>query len=883
MPVLHCLKCGSKLDIYKGGQIWTVRCSTCNAEVSVEGRNKDLLDAYEAYTEAIKRGAAKTISGQRSAKAGRVRAGPSEQQTTGTRRSHRGGEKKQSSEDIARIVKTGGSSVDELPGALRPLIESGRDYLVTYRHNTATDAEYGRSLDDVQMPSRLRALLQKRGIMRLYKFQDEALQAIEKGTDVVLAAPTGQGKTEAFVLPIIKRLLATTHEAFGNLGIRALLVYPTKALARDQFDKLEQICEASGLTLGIFDGDVPANQREKIYASPPDILITNPDVLHYHLGWDQSRLVPLLRSVKYVVLDEIHLYTGSMGANVYYILKRLEMESGKLQVAGASATVSNPLEFAEQLFDRPVQLIESTSARRGPFHFCMYYPAERSKYSMIVDLVQLLQRGQYKTLVFGNTHSEAELLNILLRNVGVKSEIHRAGLSKAHRTKVETDFKSGQLPVLVSTPTLELGIDIGDLDSVVSMIVSITRLTQRIGRAGRKGQESVAILALRENDPISSYYRLRPEKYFTDIDSAYMEPENEVVGRYQLIAAAMSGKLNISQFPRQKKIVESLVTEGLLKVLEDGHVRVADANRARKEWRSYNVRGIGATIEIKSGIKTLGERSMPMAAQELHPGAIYLHGGRNYESVEFKYVPPIGRAIVAPLENRSYYTRPLYMTMPRIMEVHEERKVLGLKALYCSLEMTQTVYGFMKKETLSGRVMGKYELPQPLEYKYHTRGFVFAVPEPKSSIDDYQSGRLDALGGPKMGPPELYGGTFHAIEHVIIESSDMLTGGGTREIGGVSMGDSGIIFVYDGSPGGNGASKLLFGRLDEAFHRAETILADCDCKTVDGCPLCTYSYQCGNNNQPLFKLGALESIRQVLGNAETKVDTVAYSAYQPVV
>jgi DEAD/DEAH box helicase domain-containing protein len=134
-----------------------------------------------------------------------------------------------------------------------------------------------------------------------------------------------------------------------------------------------------------------------------------------------------------------------------------------------------------------------------------------------------------------------------------------------------------------------------------------------------------------------------------------------------------------------------------------------------------------------------------------------------------------------------------------------------------------------------------------------------------------------------MDPAELYGGTFHAVEHVVIESSDMLTGGGTREIGGVSMGDSGIIFVYDGSPGGNGASKLLFGRLEEAFHRAETILANCDCKTTDGCPLCTYSYQCGNNNHPLFKLGALESIRQVLNKAETKVDTVGYSTYQPVV
>ena len=134
-----------------------------------------------------------------------------------------------------------------------------------------------------------------------------------------------------------------------------------------------------------------------------------------------------------------------------------------------------------------------------------------------------------------------------------------------------------------------------------------------------------------------------------------------------------------------------------------------------------------------------------------------------------------------------------------------------------------------------------------------------------------------------MTPSGLYGGSFHALEHVLIESSDMLTGGGTREIGGVSMGDSGIIFVYDGSPGGNGASKLLFGKLDEAFRRTKTILEKCDCNTVDGCPLCTYSYHCGNNNSPLYKLGALESVEMILAKAETTVDTEGYAGYEPLV
>jgi DEAD/DEAH box helicase domain-containing protein len=844
----------------------------------VGGRKTDLFDAYEAYSKQVQAGTAPSITDYRKKKY--LGSGTAE---TKRRRKLDPGSRVQSNEAIAKLVGEGGGDLNELPASIRRLLTSGRDYLVKYKLMPATDAEYGVDIGQLSIPTRLKDHLRDRGIATLYKFQEDSFNAIEDGQDVVIAAPTGQGKTEGFILPIIRKLLLSVQESFGNPGVRALLIYPTKALARDQFDKIQQMCEVSNLTASIFDGDVSQSAREKMYDAPPDILLTNPDVLHYHLGWSQSRLVPLLRTVQFVVLDEIHLYTGSMGTNVYYILKRLELESGRFQKIGASATVSNPKEFAETLFDSEVTLIESQTAKRGPVHFMMYYPGMRSKYSMIVDLVSQLQQGNFKTLVFGNTHSEAEVLNMLIADTGITSKVHRAGLSKSYRSNVEDQFRSGELPVIVSTPTLELGIDIGDLDSVVSMIVSITRLTQRVGRAGRQGQESVAILALRENDPISSFYRHQPDKYFSDIDAAYMEPENEVVGYYQLVAAALSGKLRVSDFTRHKAIVETLKDEGMIRVQDDDLVSVVEFDRARKAWRSYSIRGIGDTVQIKTEKKSLGERSMPMAAQELHPGAIYLHGGKNYLSVDFKYTPGLGRATVVPYTDRSAHTKPLYSTMPRIIDIIERSKILGLNAVYCTLEMTQTVDGYVKKETRTGRVLGRFPLSTPLVYKYRTRGFAFTAPEPIKAVNDFSSGKLSNLEGPRMVPAELYGGAFHALEHVLIESSDMLTGGGTHEIGGVSMGDSGIIFVYDGSPGGNGASKLLFSKLDEAFRRSETILEKCDCTTIDGCPLCTYSYHCGNNNSPLFKLGALESIKRILDKVETVVDTEGYIGYQPLV
>ncbi|MFW9815578.1 MAG: DEAD/DEAH box helicase [Candidatus Thorarchaeota archaeon] len=877
MPVLHCPTCGSRLDIRKGGGIWTVTCSTCANEVTVGGPKTDLFDAYEAYVSQTKDGTAPKIDHRKKKYLGSGADAP--------RRKRRLADtsRVQSEKEIERLVQAGGSELESLSDPLQRLLLRGRDYLVQYKLMPSTDAVYGSDIDDLNIPARLKDYLRNRGISKLYEFQEESYSAIESGENVVIAAPTGQGKTEGFILPIIRQILLSVQDSFENPGVRALLIYPTKALARDQYDKIRQMCKTSNLTVGLFDGDVSQNARQKIYERPPDILLTNPDILHYHLGWSQSRLVRLLKTVRFVVLDEIHLYIGSMGANVHHILKRLELECGEFQKIGASATISNPKQFAEILFDCDVRLIESKTAKRGPVHFMIYYPGARSKYSMIVDLVSQLQRGSFKTLVFGNTHTEAEVLNLLISDTGVKSMVHRAGLSKKYRSEVEDKFRSGTLPVIVSTPTLELGIDIGDLNSVVSMIVSITRLTQRIGRAGRQGQESVAILALRENDPISSFYRHQPDKYFTDIDAAYTEPENEVVGYYQLIAAAMSGKLNINDFSRYLDILRKLESEGLIAIQPDGMVQVVDFESAQKAWRGYSIRGIGDTVQIKSGKKGLGERSMPMAAQELHPGAIYLHGGKNYLSVDFKYTPGLGRATVTPHTDKSTHTKPLYSTMPRIINIIERSKILGLNAVYCTLEMTQTVEGYVKKATRTGKTLGKYSLASPLVYKYNTRGFAFTAPAPTKAVSDYLSGNLGTFKGGKMGPAMMFGGAFHALEHVVIESSDMLTGGGAREIGGVSMGDSGIIFVYDGSPGGNGASKLLFTKLDEAFKRSQIILEKCDCKTIDGCPLCTYSYNCGNNNSPLFKIGALESIKGILENVETTVDTDGYAGYEPLV
>jgi DEAD/DEAH box helicase domain-containing protein len=150
-----------------------------------------------------------------------------------------------------------------------------------------------------------------------------------------------------------------------------------KALAKDQLRKIEDFAKILGLSVRVFDGDTSHYQRAKIYRDPPEILITNPDILHYHLGIGQNaeRFQDLLAGLKIVILDEIHSYSGTFGSNMYFILRRLEgVVNQKLQFIGASATVANADSFAPKLLDRPIKVIECKNRKRGKLHFLIIAP-----------------------------------------------------------------------------------------------------------------------------------------------------------------------------------------------------------------------------------------------------------------------------------------------------------------------------------------------------------------------------------------------------------------------------------------------------------------------------------------------------------------------------
>ncbi|MEM5874275.1 MAG: DEAD/DEAH box helicase, partial [Acidilobaceae archaeon] len=178
------------------------------------------------------------------------------------------------------------------------------------------EPEPGPFVRELGIDERLAEVLESRGIKRFYKFQAEASKLIMEGRDVTIVAGTGTGKTEAFLIPILNKALKSDQRP------TALLVYPTKALARDQLSRMKEYLRKLNLRAEVYDGDTPKNERERIVSDPPHLLLTNPDMLHYGLAWPTG-LRDLVKGISYAVFDEIHLYGGVFGSHIRWVIQRL--------------------------------------------------------------------------------------------------------------------------------------------------------------------------------------------------------------------------------------------------------------------------------------------------------------------------------------------------------------------------------------------------------------------------------------------------------------------------------------------------------------------------------------------------------------------------------
>ena len=777
-----------------------------------------------------------------------------------------------SSEIKALLEKGNKGTTNKL---LKEVLSSQKDYVVEYRLIQDSDSKLTSPVNELPVDDKIISVLSRKGIKQVYEFQEESIKRILLGTDTVIVAPTASGKTEAFCIPILQRISERLHSHLPYLHtnpttttgsqISAIFLYPTKALSRDQLPKIRELAESVGIHVGIFDGDTSLHERNMILSTTPEIIITNFDVLHYHL-WHRTKFSYLLRTCQFLVVDEAHTYTGVFGANVHYIVKRLErLCKNKLQIIAASATLPNAGQFCRTLFGREIEVIRG-EGRKGKINFVMLFPSLHSYRSLVLDLVKRTTGLGHKTIAFSNSHLGSELLSFYLSRQGIKIKVHRAGLLPSVRKAVEQSFKDGKLMAISATPTLELGIDIGDVDAIVSGIVPINRLTQRFGRAARRGQEGYAFLAL-GNDPISQYYSSHPDDYFADQEQVYTDPSNPFVQEYQILAMTCDKPISKSELYTNtnnkviSNIIQKLISQGLISQSSDENFFVPNFKKAYEILNEYSIRGIGNTVDILFNKKVVGERSLPQAIEELHENAIYFLSGKRYQVKKLQYGPqsteqPYYAELISIPTDYPYYTRAMVGEWPNIVEIYEQKMVFGIEVKYCSLKIQKKVVGYTNieigQEVTQGR---KVMFSEPIEFEFITKGFVFRAPRPLDILKHANDEDYVEMSG------------YHASEHVLIEGSGMITGGASQDMGGVSLGSSGLIFIHDGSIGGNGASKALYDRFDAAISRALKILMECPCKSESGCPRCTYSYRCGNNNEYLHKIAAIEILNKaVLGN-----------------
>jgi DEAD/DEAH box helicase domain-containing protein len=511
-------------------------------------------------------------------------------------------------------------------------------------------------------PAKLRPELQAGlaalGIERPWTHQAEALRRAINGDDLVVVTPTASGKTLCYNLPVLDGCL-------GDPGARALYLFPIKALEQDQLGAFRELAAACGLeggvTAEIYDGDTSAHRRAKIRAVPPNVVISNPDMLHvgmlaFHAKWET-----FFTNLKFVVLDEVHTYRGVFGSHVANLLRRLlrvaEIYGARPQIIACSATIANPGELSARLTGREPAVIDDNGAPEAGRSFLFLNPSRRSPATLAAKLLREAVREDLATIVFTKSRKNTELVytwavhgDARLRKL---VSAYRSGYLPEERREIEEKLFTGALKAVVSTSALEMGIDIGGLDVciLVGYPGSITTTWQRGGRVGRQDRESLVVL-LAGPDALDQYFMKHPRVFFeSGFEPAVINPENLPVLAAHLACAAAELPLRKDDpwFPYRGPGGGTAVADAIALLERSGDLVRAVGEDAwhsvkRSPQRDVDIRGAGESYTI---FEEIGEQA------RLHPGPPPAGRGPEVRVVGHdRDEPPPGRIVLLPPEER---------------------------------------------------------------------------------------------------------------------------------------------------------------------------------------------------------------------------------------
>jgi DEAD/DEAH box helicase domain-containing protein len=700
---------------------------------------------------------------------------------------------------------------------------------------------------------RLLQLLAKSGMDSLYSHQTEAVEHSLNGRDTVVATATASGKTLTYQIPVLNRLIQDPKA-------HALFLFPLKALERDQLDSFLDLAGDSGITAAVYDGDTPEPLRRKIKSRPPQVIITNPDMLHlgllaYHDTWKS-----FFGNLKFIVLDEVHTYKGIFGSHISQVLLRTlrvcESFGARPQFMACSATIANPGVFVSALINREVTVVDNSGAPSSDRTFVFIRPFLSMNVAATKMFIRALKDG-LKTIVFTRARKITELVTTWVMQwapeLSKRVSSYRAGFLPEERREIESKLFSGAMDGVISTSALEMGIDVGGLDLciLIGYPGTVINTWQRGGRVGRAGRPS-AVVMIAGDDALDHYFLNNPDDFFQrSCEEAVIDPYNKEVLKKHIPCAASEIVITEDEEwanqPQVAEVITELEASGALFRSRKGlHSLI------RRPQRDVDLRGMGESfgIFLEENRKMIGSSSGMRVFTECHEGAVYLHRARQYVVTALDLARR--NAFVRPA-NMSYYTRALSEKTTEILGAPiRTRKFPGFTVQEARLKVTSVITSYEKRRTSGQDLIGVVDLELP-PLHFETIGIWIEIPdEVKEAI---QKMNLHFMGG------------IHAMEHAAISMFPLFALCDRDDIGGISTPQheqvcKAAVFIYDGHPGGVGLSHRAFEIIEELLQKTKTLVEDCQCLT--GCPSCIHSPKCGSGNKPLDKEACVRTLTMLL-------------------
>lgn len=611
------------------------------------------------------------------------------------------------------------------------------------------------------------------GYSGLYRHQAASFDLLQSGRHVVVSTSTASGKTLCYNLPVFNTLL---HDQ----AARAVYIFPTKALAHDQQETLKQLDEQVGglVPVGAYDGDTPSAHRGFIRTNAR-IVLTNPDMLHTGIMPQHTAWAEFFRNLRFVVVDELHVYRGVFGSHVANVLRRLKRIAAHYgahpQFILTSATISNPRELAERLIEEPCDLVDEDTSPSGERNFILYNPPvvdpelglRRSASSEGVQLAGDLLAYRVQAILFARARRSIEMILRSLhdRYPAESNAIHgyRSGYLAGERREIERGLRSGNVRVVVATSALELGIDIGGMDAsiVIGYPGTLASLRQQIGRAGRRRGTSVGILVA-SAAPIDQYLMQHPE-YVTgrSPESALINPDNPLILLQHIRCAAFElpfkpgEKLGTIAWDTLKEFLDLLEQAGILHSSASRYYWVSDQYPAQTvSLRNASAQNVVLRVEDEQP-HIIGTVDQSSAIWMVHPRAIYLHEGQSFlvQHLDLKQ----SEATLIP-STEEYFTEPKNQTeVEKITEIESETLPRGEKH-WGEIQVTTQVVGYRRIHWITRETLGQETLDLPPN-RLRTTGYWFTLND--QAVDFLRTHQL------WTNDSNYYGPNWNAIRQLV--------------------------------------------------------------------------------------------------------------------